>query len=171
MNRKAFPTRLMGLLVAFVLVVGAWSAAQARIHSLSGNARFQIGDGLPIPIVFNQPPTGGVNATPNATIRVHGIHAATAPARVVIDPSQLTFVNPPGINLPLFNSNPNVFQVKTNLSLQFPRTKISFKWCRPSSARFGTTLGSTRASRRNRPTRWRRSCTGTSYSGSKRSAR
>ncbi len=55
MNRKATPMRLSGLLVAFALVVSAWSAAQARIHFLSGNARFQIAGELPIPIGFTPP--------------------------------------------------------------------------------------------------------------------
>jgi hypothetical protein len=117
--------RLAGLLVAFVIVAGAWSAAQARIHSLGGNARFQIGDGLPIPIGFSLPPGGRVMAIPGATIRQHGHHVATDPASVVMDPFQMTYDAAP-INLPLFNSNPAVFQVKTDLSLNWPKTQIKF---------------------------------------------
>jgi hypothetical protein len=94
--------RLLGLLVAFVLIAGAWSAAQARIHSLSGNARFQTGDGLPVPIGFTPVPNGKVMAITGATIRLHDHHGTTNPARVVIDPFQLTFDGPP-VRLPVFN--------------------------------------------------------------------
>jgi hypothetical protein len=125
MSQKAFPMRLAGLLVAFVLVAGAWSAAQARIHSLSGNARFQIGDGLPIPIAFTPPPPNGkVEAIGGATIRLHGVHAATNPARVTIDPFQLTFDGPP-IRIAFFTGP--VFQVKTDITLRWPKEKISFR--------------------------------------------
>ena len=117
MSLKVSPMRLASLLVAFVIVAGAWSASQARIHSLGGNMRFQIGDGLPIPIGFTPVPDGKVAATSNATIRLHGHHLSTSPARVVIDPFQMKFDGPP-INLPVFNSNPNVFQVKTDISLK-----------------------------------------------------
>jgi hypothetical protein len=50
---------------------------------------------------------------------------ATDPASVVIDPFQMTYDAAP-INLPLFNSNPAVFQVKTDLSLNWPKEKIRF---------------------------------------------
>ena len=60
MSQQLSPMRLAGLLVAFILVAGAWSAAQARIHSLSGNARFQIGNGLPLPIGVTPVPNGKV---------------------------------------------------------------------------------------------------------------
>ncbi len=79
MSQKAFSMRLAGLLVAFVLVAGAWSAAQARIHSLGGNARFQIGFDFPTPIGFTPVPNGKVAPIAGATIRLHGVHAATNP--------------------------------------------------------------------------------------------
>ena len=118
--------RLTGLLVALVLVVTAGAAARARIHSLSGNARFQIGDGLPIPIGFTPLPDGKVMAIAGATIRLHGHHEATNPARVVIEPFQLTFDGPP-IRLPVFTGANVVFQVKTDISLRWPKQKVSFR--------------------------------------------
>ena len=84
MSQRVSPMRLAGLLVAFVLVAGAWSAAQARIHPLNGNARFQIRDALPTPIGFTAAPNGKVAPIAGATIRLHGVHAATNPARVII---------------------------------------------------------------------------------------
>ena len=46
---------------ALLLFVHA-APAQARIHGLTGNARFQIGDGLPLPIGFTAVPNGKVAA-------------------------------------------------------------------------------------------------------------
>jgi hypothetical protein len=126
MSQKVFPTRLAGLLVAFVLVAGAWSAAQARIHPLNGSARFQIRDGLPMPIGFTAVPDGKVAAIAGATIRLHGHHLPTMPARVVIDPFQMTFDGPP-INLPAFPIIFEVFQIKTDLTLLWPKQKVSFR--------------------------------------------
>jgi hypothetical protein len=126
--------RLSFLLVAFVVVVGAWSTAQARIHSLSGNARFQVGN-LPIPITFTGAPNGKVLAVAGATIRVHGMHAATSPARVVIDPTQLSHPGTPPVNLltnllfvpATFPASIQPFQLNTAISLRFPKSKISFR--------------------------------------------
>lgn len=119
------------LLVAIAAMVGA-SAADARIHSLTGDARLQIGNGLPIPIGLTSAPNGRIAATASATARQHGVHAATAtaggarPARLIVDPTQLTA---PGnaINLPVFLSNPNVFQVQTAVPIQWPNRKIQFE--------------------------------------------
>ncbi len=122
MSQKLSPMRLLGLLVAFVLIAGAWSAAQARIHSLSGNARFQVGNSLPVPIGFTPPPDGKVAAIAGATIRLHGVHAATNPAWVIIEPFQLTFDGPP-IRIAFFTGP--VFQVKTDITLRWPKQKIS----------------------------------------------
>ncbi len=125
MSQKVSPMRLAGLLVAFVIVAGAWSAAQARIHSLGGNMRFQIGDGLPIPIGFTPVPNGKLMPIAGAQIGQRGVHLSTNPAALIIDPFQMTFDGPP-INLPVFNSNPNVFQVKTVIRLRWQKQQI--KW-------------------------------------------
>ncbi len=71
--------RLLAGFAALCLLLPA-AVGNARIHSLSGNARFQIGDGLPVPIGFTPAPVGKVRAISGATIRVHGVHAATSPA-------------------------------------------------------------------------------------------
>jgi len=126
MNLKASSARLTTLLVALVLVVGAWSAAQARTHGLTGNARFQIGDGLPLPIGFTAAPNGKVLPIAGATVMQHGVHAASAPAKLVMDPFQW-FYDKAAINLPVFGSNPAVFQVHTNLIYNLPKDKIMFE--------------------------------------------
>lgn len=127
MNRKASPMRLTGLLVAFVLVLGAWSAANARIHSLTGNVRAQIGNGLPLPIVLVPPPDGGIAAISGATVRQHGVHSAGSPAKVVMDPGQLTYPGATLVNIPVWGSNPNVFQVATQLSFSYPLGVVSWQ--------------------------------------------
>lgn len=111
--------RLASLLVAVVVTVGAWAPADARIHSLTGNARAQIGDGLPIPIGFTPPPNGKIAAIPGATIRQHGVHTVNNPAGVVLRPGQLTWPGPNQV-IPVFGNNPQVFQVKTAIPLVVP---------------------------------------------------
>jgi hypothetical protein len=140
MNLKASSARLTSLLVALVLVVGAWSAAQARIHGLTGNARFQIGDGLPLPIGFTAAPTGKVLPVAGATVMQHGVHSAANPAKLVMDPFQWFYDAAP-INLPVFASNPNVFQVHTNLIYNFPKDKIMFSAGRRTGASTVTFCG------------------------------
>ena len=119
---KKFSFGRLTLLVAVAAMLGA-SAADARIHSLTGDARFQIGNGLPIPIGATPAPNGRVAAVAGATIRQHDDGAN--PDRIVIDPGQLTA---PGnaINLGVFLSNPNVFQVQTAIPVTFPNRKVSF---------------------------------------------
>jgi hypothetical protein len=130
MSQKVFSMRLAGLLVAFVLVAGAWSAAQARIHSLSGNARFQMGviqnRAFATPIGFTPVPDGKVKPIAGATIRQRGVHVSFAPAEIVINPFQLTG-DPQPFVLPVFNNNPNVFQVRTDLTVRWPKQRISFR--------------------------------------------
>ena len=117
--------RLLAGFAALCLVLPA-AVGNARIHSLGGNARFQIGDGLPIPIGFTPVPNGKLAAITSATIRLHGPHLSTNPARVVVDPFQLTFDGPP-VNLPIFSGSPIIWQVRTDISLRWPKQKISFQ--------------------------------------------
>ena len=61
--------RVAAVLATAVLVAGVWaSSAQAATHSLSGNIRAQIGDGLPIPIGTTAVPNGKVKAVVGAII-------------------------------------------------------------------------------------------------------
>jgi len=103
--------------VAFA--VGAWSAAaQAKtaVHSLTGNARFQLGNAAPIPIGFTAPPNGRIDAVPGAFVM-----QTTGP-----DPKQMTI--PPGqLKAPAvpraagnFQHATPVFQVYTAISFSFP---------------------------------------------------
>jgi hypothetical protein len=140
MNLKASSARLTSLLVALVLVVGAWSAAQARIHGLTGNARFQIGDGLPLPIGFTAAPNGKVLPVAGATVMQHGVHTAANPAKLVMDPFMWSYDAAP-INLPVFQSNPNVFQVHTNLTYMLPKDKVIFSAGRRTGASTVTFCG------------------------------
>jgi hypothetical protein len=102
-----------------VFVMGLWaSSSQAVSRSLTGNARFQIGNGLPIPIVLNAPPTGDVLATPAAEV------SATGPGG-----KNLKFINT-GVmthggtkrTQGVFLANSAVFQVATALAVNFPKT-------------------------------------------------
>lgn len=111
-------SRSLRLLVATAATVGLWaSAAQSTTHSLSGNVRLQIGNGLPIPITGQAIPNGRVFATPAATV-MQPTPGNGQP--VTIAPGAFTA---PGnaINLPVFLANSNVFQVRTAIPIQFPQ--------------------------------------------------
>lgn len=114
MKFSAYLLRLATLLVTFVVAVGVcFTTAQAGVkHSVSGDARFQIGDGLPIPIGFTAAPHGKVNIPPGAVISVTG---ATHPKTLNV----LTGATHPGTPavIGVFLQNSNVFQVKTAIPL------------------------------------------------------
>lgn len=120
----ASPARLASLLVAFVIAAFVWSTtAQAQnAHSLSGNARFQIGNGLPIPI--------GGTLIPNGRVKVQANQFAIQGTGM--DPKPLTLpqsgLKAPGnpIVLPVFLANSNVFQVRTMVPLTFPKAPAAF---------------------------------------------
>jgi hypothetical protein len=101
-----------------VMVAGVWaSTAQAQLqHSLSGNARAQIGDGLPIPIGSTAAPNGRIKAKVGAVVTQT---TGPDPKKLSLSPSQLTA---PGNNLTLgvWMSNPNVFQVRTMIPIAMP---------------------------------------------------
>jgi hypothetical protein len=102
------------------------AVGNAKTHSLSGNARFQIGNGIPIPIGFSPLPNGKVLAVPGATIRQHGQHSEANPAKVVLDSSQLTHPGTPPVNLPIFQPGTSLFQIQTAIQIQFPKSQVSF---------------------------------------------
>jgi hypothetical protein len=120
MTLKASLVRLAGVLVAFVLTAGLWAtAAQATVHSLSGNNRVQIGNGLPIPITSQAAPNGRVLPVAGATVmQTEG----PDPKAIRVSPTQLTAPGNP-VNLPVFLANPNVFQVQTSVTINFPNQK------------------------------------------------
>jgi hypothetical protein len=112
----SFKVSVLGLACLLVAVLASSAEAQ-RSYPLSGNARFQIGDGLPIPIGFTAPPNGKVFAINGA--RVTQTTVGSDPRQMSFQPGQLH--HPGGnINLPVFAFNSKVFQVKTNIEILVP---------------------------------------------------
>jgi hypothetical protein len=108
-------------LFAACLLIPSLAQAQTQ-HPVSGsNLRFQIGNGLPIPIATqgSAPPIGRVNARGNARI------TQQTNGNVTIQPSQFTA---PGnaVNQPVFNANTSVFQVLTAIPLTWPTATVNF---------------------------------------------
>jgi len=105
--------RLGIALVAIMFVAGiAATTAQARPHSLSGNARFQVGHGLPVPITFQPAPNGALEVPGGVTVQ----------QTVGADPKKMLFAagafsNPNGPKNQVFPLTPQVFQVYTNLTI------------------------------------------------------
>jgi hypothetical protein len=108
--------QLTSLLAAFAVVALLAATASATVHPLSGNARFQIGDGLPIPIDFNAPPNGGIPAVAGAVVSQP---AGPDPRDLVLGPAQLVRV-PVAFNLPVWGSNNKVYEVNTTLGITIP---------------------------------------------------
>ena len=80
MSFKVFSLRMaLGLatVVALIWAAGAaWAGPQIKHYSLTGNGRWQVGNGLPIPIDFQPAPNGKVVAVPSATV----MQTSSAPA-------------------------------------------------------------------------------------------
>jgi hypothetical protein len=103
------------IVVVAISFAGDASASQTR-HSLSGNARYQIGAGLPLPISPAPLPSGTVVAIPGATVLQT---LGPDPKRMWIPPSQLTAPgNPQVVGLALLG--PLAFQVHTSVSVRMP---------------------------------------------------
>ena len=108
--------RLTSLLVAFAFVAGLAATASASVHPLSGNVRFQIGDGLPLPIGFTAPPNGKIVPTAGAVISQP---AGADPRAIVFAGGELKHAVAPFV-IPVFALNPAVFQVLTSLGITVP---------------------------------------------------
>lgn len=119
--------RRIGTFAAFVMVASmAATTAYAETFSLSGNARLQIGGGLPLPIQFAAPPDGGIlpilgaeveqTAVPD-TCGVSGTDPC--PDSISMAAGQLTYDSAP-VKIPLFGSNPTLFQVQTDIAISMP---------------------------------------------------
>ncbi len=108
--------RLTSLLVVFAFVAGLAATASATVHPLGGNARFQVGDGLPIPgTLYLAAPDGKVLPAPGAVVNQTG----TDPMNLAIPPAALTWSPVPFV-VPVASNNTAVFQVLTTLGITAP---------------------------------------------------
>lgn len=108
--------RLTSLLVVIAFVAGLAATASASVHPLSGNLRFQIGDGLPIPIGFTPPPAGKILPVAGAVISQP---LGPDPRAMVFAGEEFRYAVAP-FNIPVFALNPAVFQVLTSLGVSYP---------------------------------------------------
>lgn len=126
MNFMISKQRLAILLVAStaVAVLGSTSAF-AELHSLTGNARFQIGGGLPIPIGLTPPPAGKIHPKiGGAVIGVKG--AGPGPRQLTLKKGNLTWAPSPK-NIGVYTNNTAVFQVNTTIGVSFPSADAVLK--------------------------------------------
>jgi hypothetical protein len=117
--------RLANLLVVFVFAFGLWATtaqAATAVHSVTGNARYQIGNGLPIPIGFTPAPVGRIKFPPGAVLS-----QTTGPdPKAIINPAGgVTHPGTPGV-IGVFPQNSAVFQVYTALPLAGPKSTVTF---------------------------------------------
>jgi hypothetical protein len=100
------------LSLAIALVWGTTASAQTARYPITGTYQFQIGDGLPIPI-----------AVPADEVEGAGVRQPTAgpdPRPIQFNGGELTHPGTP-VNLPVFANNSNVFQVRTAITIAFPK--------------------------------------------------
>ncbi|MGH0030252.1 MAG: hypothetical protein ACQGVC_10705 [Myxococcota bacterium] len=111
-----------GLVWIALLLLGMPGApAQAAVHGLAGNARFQVSSGLPLPITPLPPPDGRILPKAGGPNTVMQTGMVTGPRRVTIPPGALTAAGTPW-TLAVFLANSQAHQVRTALRVAFPRT-------------------------------------------------
>jgi len=112
--------RKAAVLAVFALVAGLSATAfaqQTKLYSISGNARYQIGNGLPIPIGFTPAPDGRVAIQPGAAILQT---TGPDPKKMIMPPSGAIAPGNPVV-IGLFAANPKLFQVATAIPLAGPK--------------------------------------------------
>ena len=114
MTSKVF-TVVVSLVLGLAFATAA--SAQTARYPITGAAKFQIGDGLPIPIAQS------VDAVAGAGVRQPT--AAADPRPMQFNGSEFTHPGTP-FTLGVFANNPNVFQVRTALTIQFPAGAATF---------------------------------------------
>lgn len=103
--------------LALVGLAGTASAANKKAYALGGNARYQIGGGLPLPITGQPPPNGRI--FPVAGARVFQTLGAD-PKRMSIEGGQMTEAVVPRVAVGVFLNNSALFEVESNLGFTFP---------------------------------------------------
>jgi hypothetical protein len=116
-------TRLISLMaLVMFLVTGMATVASAGIYSLTGNARAQIGDGLPLPITTVAPPNGKVPLS-GVIFQTNG----PDPKEIRIDANVNQWGPQPVNNFGLWNANNQVFHISTALTINGPVAPVVFK--------------------------------------------
>ena len=91
------------------------ATAASSVHPLSGNVRFQIGDGLPVPATFTPAPRGRVEAIPGAVVTQTG----SDPMRLKI-PNGAMKEEPIPFVVPIAVNSVNPYQIQTSMGVTFP---------------------------------------------------
>jgi hypothetical protein len=112
----SFKVSMLGLACVLVAFLLATTAEAQRSYPLTGNSRGQVGDGLPIPIGFTPAPNGKVQVIPGARVLQT---SGPDPKQMTFNTHVLTF-DGPDFNLPVVLLNSKVFQVKTDIGIQWP---------------------------------------------------
>ncbi len=109
--------RLTRLLISIGLLAGLATMASATVHPLSGNARFQIGDGLPIPgTLYLAAPEGKIEVAAGAVVNQTG----SDPMPLKVPEGSLEWTPVPFI-VPVASNNSAVFfQVLTSIGVTIP---------------------------------------------------
>jgi len=110
---------MSAMLVSAMALVGLAGTASAvhKTYALGGNARYQIGGGLPLPVTLTPAPNGRVLPVPNARVLQT---LGPDPVKMTIEPAQLTDPAAPEFAIGVFNNNAALFSVQSNLGFRFP---------------------------------------------------
>lgn len=162
MAQRVASLLFVSLLLAFTGSTAALAQTVHPLHPFYTNARSQIGDGLPLPIILTPPPYGDIHPIPGAVATI-GV-TTTVPPSIMIKAGQLTAPGTPPRNVGVAVNNPNVFQVQTSIAVSWPNATATFvangrigpdivTWCpgfpvptasfNPSCTNPATTMGGT----------------------------
>src|SRR5262245_56576893 len=119
------------MLGAFAAAGTAWAAAYPLVPNGGSGLQYHIGGGLALPIQPKIPVTVPFPTTMQLLVPPAG--GAATPTGIVLqtsgaDPKNITIIYPllrrvaAYKQVGVFKDNPNVFEVATNLSVQFPQT-------------------------------------------------
>ena len=108
------------LLVLAALLSAPPASAQFARYPIAGDVRFQIGNGLPFPLIS----PGAANVAPGAAVR--NTIASPDPRPLALDPGVITHPGTP-MTVGVFIGNPVLFQARTAITVQFPAYPVTLE--------------------------------------------
>lgn len=122
MMRKMMSAMLCSAMV--LMGLAGTASAVHKTYALGGNARYQIGGGLPLPVTLTPAPNGRVLPIDNARVLQT---LGPDPVKMTIEPGQLTDPAAPEFAIGVFINNSALFSVQSNLGFQFPAANAVFQ--------------------------------------------
>lgn len=117
---------MSAMLCSAMVLMGLASTASAanKTYALGGNARQQIGGGLPLPVTTGPAPDGRILPIANARVLQT---LGPDPVKMTMEAGQLTNPAAPEFAIGVFLNNQALFSVQSNLEFKFPAADAVFE--------------------------------------------